>query len=191
MSKKWFKKIVVVLILMITISNLYISYSNAETNKIINIKSEKIKDTDEIKVILSVDGIENGALGLQGTLNFNHETLKLEEAKVNDENFKITALNNDNGKFIVEINDDAFFDTDKYLYSKENFIEFKFKDLKEKHDYKLTLSEVKFVDSTMETTQLEDIIIKLKSINWIIVLIFIILFIIISFLIIKKKRRKK
>ena len=189
MGKKYLKKIVIVLIFVFTILNLCISYSNAGTEKTINLKSEIVKD--EIKVFLNVDGIEKGALGLQGTLNFDHETLKLEEVKVNDENFKVTAVNNDNGKFIVEINDDAFFDTDKYLYSKENFIEFKFKDLKEKHNYKLTLAEVKFVDSAMETTQLEDITIKLKSKNWIIILVSIILFIIISFLIIKKKRRKK
>ena len=195
MCKNIFKKAIIIIILNLILLNVCAIHINANSNsnnKVINFRVEKPKNSDEIILIMDVNGIEDGALGMQGTLNFNHETLKLEDSNIRDDNWRITALNNDNGKFIAEINDESFFNTDEYLYSKNGFIKFKFKDLKSKHDYKITVTDIKFVDSTMQTVDVDDVEIKLKSTNWIIVLVVVILVVatFILFICKKNKRRK-
>ena len=188
MKKNIFKKISVsVIVLLLIILNIFSDFSIATSDEYISLKSEKIEDTDKIKIIFNVSGLEKGVLGLQGTLNFDHEVLELEDAKINDENWKMTALNKENGKFIAEISDEEFFNEEKFLYEKEGFIEFIFKNLKKSNNCEITVSDLKLVDSSFKTIELEALTIKYKSINIYLISIVIIVIIVILFFVFKNR----
>ena len=160
----------------------------ADLNQYVTIEKEKIND-DEIVIHISVHGLEEGILGMQGTLNYDHDNLEITDIKINDENWMISAFNDENGKFLAEISDEAFFNTDLQLKGKDNFIDIIFKDLKKSNKYDIELTDIKLgnIDKTIES---EPVKIKLKStINIIVIIASIIFLIVACFCIVKRKHK--
>ena len=183
------KKIYMCLILKIIVVAIFSVVCFADSNKYVFLKSEKPNAENEIVVHFSIHDLEEGILGLQGTLNYDHENLELVDIKINDDNWIISAFNKDNGKFIAEIGDEGFFNTDMHIKDKDNFIDFKFKDLKKSNNYKLELTDIK-LGNMQETIEVEPIQIKIKSTINIFAVIVIIIILIIVCIILKNKRKK-
>ena len=166
MNKKLFSKIISVLVLCNMIFSCFVVYAKDNYNENMSFIVEKISN-NQIKLIINVKGFDKGILGFQGTFDFDSEELELVDVKINDENWRITALNKENGKFIAEINDEAFFDEEKFLYAKEAFMEITFNDLKKINNCKLIFKDIKLVDSMIESIELDDYTIQIRNFVWI------------------------
>ena len=181
MSKKLFYICIIVFILFTIVENISI----ATSNNYVSIRKEKIDDLDGIKVIINVSGTENSILGMQGTLEYDKSKLEMIEAKVTRDDLSLTAFNQENGKFLIEITDEGFFDKNKQIKN-EDVLEVFFKT---NTNSRIVLKDVKLVDSQNNMIECDDITLKLSN-NWFVLITTLSIILIISLVVIIKKKNK-
>ncbi len=172
--------ITIILAILLLCGNVF-----AASNNYVSLKKEKTDNKDEIKIIVSIKKLEKGALGLQGTFDYKKDDLEILETNVLNDNFSLTAFNKENGKFIIEITDEAFFDEKLHL-NDEDVLEVVFK-VNKKSD--INLKDIKMVDSQLNTIESEDITLKLSN-NIFLLIIILVVIIILSFIFKNKKIKK-
>ena len=186
------KKIIIsIAIILLGLYAIFPVISHAVTNEFVSIRYDNTNQTkDEIKVIFNVGGVPDGIMALQGTLIFDHDALELVDAKINNENWMISAFNKENGRFLAEVTDEAFFDTERHLFGKEDLIEFTFKQLK-KSNCKIELEDVKLVKNTNgDTVDVDKLVIKNGSNLLLLIIVIIVIGLLVIMIKTKKQRRK-
>lgn len=185
-------KLQIVFIILIILVFSVIPFVYGASNQYVDLSYEEIKENEEINVKISVNKLDIGLLGLQGTLKFDPENYELIDAKINDENWMLTAFNKENGKFLAEITDEAFLDKSQHLYEKDDFIVFTLKKMKNVNKSNIELTDIKMVNSNYETIEVENLMIKEKSsVNIVVIMILIVVIVLLLTIILKNKKNTK
>ena len=187
------RKSIIILFLIISIFVLLCSPVKAEEGYSFNVEVESInKEENILKVYLKVN-TQSNLLGIQGKVEYDKDVLELTEKKAMKEGWNITAFNDEDGNFLLEISDEAFFDTSKQINGEDKIIErtYKIKSKKSKTD--ISVKDIKFVNSDLQTINVDDTIdsitINMKKILIGVILVIIVL-IVFTFCIIKKVKKK-
>ena len=149
------KKILFLLVgVLMLLSSLYGVY--AGNGYSVNVVSTITEEKDEVKIGLNIDEATLKIVGMQGTIEYNKDILELKEVNTKKDNYNVTALNKENGTFMVEINDEMFYEESAYLQSGDEIVEAIF-DVKDQKNTDIKISEIKMVNSNFETFDVEDV----------------------------------
>ena len=191
---KLIRKVLFVVIFMFLLFNLDLVYAQGGYN--LNMEARELEGKDEIIVEIKFNEASEKILGMQGKITYNKDDLELEEIKVENKAWNVTAFNKESGLFMLEINDEEFFNQDKYFGTGEKILDAIFK-IKKRENIEVKISEIKVVNSNFETIDIEDNNVKLEFENnnvfllKILLLIVVISFIAVVLIIILKKKNKK
>lgn len=187
------KKIFFIVIFLFLLFNLNLVYAQGSYK--LNMEVNELEGKDEIVVEIKFKEASEKILGMQGEITYDKDILELEEIKSGKEAWNVTAFNKENGIFMIEINDDEFFNQDKYFGAEDKVLDAIFK-IKKRENTEVKISGVKVVNSQFETTNIDEENININfennSFSPTILLVFglIIVILVLTIIILKKKNNK-
>ena len=184
-------KIILSLILMIVFlfsSNIVKAIDTYKLN------TEVSNENNEIHLKIKLDNAKTGIVGMQGTINYDEKALELKEVKVKKEGYNVTTLNKETGAFVLEIDDQIFFDEAAYINGNDEILDITF-NIKKKKNTEVKLSDIKLVnvvDAETVTSSVNEIVnkIDLGQSNWAIIILLIIIAGGIIVVVLKKIKKK-
>lgn len=121
------KRITIILFIIIFINVCSLS-ANAKSSSSVNFRV--LEEGNYVQVIITTSGSENGISGIQGTFNYDKDTLEYVDKKSMANNWMVSGFNAETGIFLLEIDDIT--DESTYIYEETEIAQFTFK-LKEKN----------------------------------------------------------
>lgn len=170
------------------------SVVKATDGYVLNMELSNINENNEITLEINSNKLETSILAMQATIIYDKNILEITDSKVFKTNWNITAFNKDNGTFMLEINDEKFYDESSYIKSNEKILEIQLK-FKDKKNTEIKVSDIKIVDVNFETIEVDELsknlntkndMLSIRNIVIIIVILFMMI-ITIGFFIHKKK----
>ncbi len=186
-SKTVFTIIILVILLLINVKVM------ATDGYSLDVQSTEIADeTNELKITVRTKETKSSILGIQGSLKYDTDTLEIIDANALKDSWMLT-FNKENGMFLLEINDNSFYDENEYINSNEEFLEIRFKVKDKNKKVNLEISNIKIVDKQFNTVEVENLSKTIKDNNTfkIIIILIVVLVIMFIFMMIIIKKKKK
>lgn len=199
-TKTIISTITIVYILMTIMAN---NVKAKDAEKEISMKvesSNSVKIGEEIKIKISLNKNEKGIVGIQGKLNYDRNAFEIVNKEVKQDKWFLSAFNEENGMFMVEILDDAFYDKNSYIYDDDEIVEITLKAKQETKVKKseISVSETKVVDSDYQTLDIEKVskTVKIKgnglsTTSKIVIIIAVVIILVLVIYVVKLKKKKK
>ena len=151
--------ILTIIFILMTILTTKVKAVDTEGQITMDIESaSSVKIGEEITIKVKINKNDSGVLGAQGRITYDKNAFELVETKALNENLTLSAFNEENGMFMLEITNEAFNDSDLYIYDETEVLEVKLKAKQDsgirKTDFQV--SEIKVVDSSFETIDVEN-----------------------------------
>ena len=144
------KKITIVIFMLVFIIFFSTSVHAQESSEV---KFEVIEKEETIQVIIKTSGSKEGVKGIQGTIQYDQDTLEYVDKKALADNWMVSGFNAETGIFLLELDDIT--DENTYIYEEKQVAEFDFR-LKDKSltgDTKIAISNITVSGANTLVTQ--------------------------------------